>query len=654
MADSTLTSTQRYAAGALFAFALRQAQLRQTLPFDSFDATPNRCSSSNSSRSWSGNVAEGDSPILWTHPSHGLLRPVFSFLKIDSMAWLGLEETAVSSEAKHHIEAYLRIMVEEVNIDSSIRDELELALAKSVDAMLMSLETEKVPYSEWTANEMHGQCKSQVEHENIEEPHARSKSSDQKGNGLIFYNSDHHGVSMLVDIFLGYPKKVAILFILLSACVADSSQDKEKDSARRKGYDARHRSALRLLATWLDVNWKTVEAMEIMVAFSAMAAIKEQQRSQGDGSSKNKWAKWKRGGIIGVAALTGGALLAVTGGLAAPAIAAGFGALAPTLGTLVPFIGASGFAAVAGAAGSVAGSVAVAASFGAAGAGLSGSKMARRIGDVKEFEFKPIGGHHNQGRLAVGILVSGFVFKLSDFFSPWEAHEDNLERYALKWESKYLIAVSTAIQDWLTSTVTRELMRGGAMLTVLSTLVTALAWPAALLSATDFIDSKWTMAIDRSDKAGKLLAETLLKGLQGNRPVTLIGFSLGARVIFKCLQHLHDSGDNEGIVERVVLLGAPISLKEEEWIAARKMVSGRFINIYSTNDWILGVTFRASLLTQVLAGIQAVNLPGIENVDVTGIVEGHSSYLSTVPKIIEQLDLDSCQPAFTMLPKDLT
>lgn len=51
-------------------------------------------------------------------------------------------------------------------------------------------------------------------------------------------------------------------------------------------------------------------------------------------------------------------------GLAAPAIAAGLGALAPTLGTLIPVIGASGFAAAASAAGTVAGSVAVAASFG--------------------------------------------------------------------------------------------------------------------------------------------------------------------------------------------------------------------------------------------------------------------------------------------------
>jgi len=51
-------------------------------------------------------------------------------------------------------------------------------------------------------------------------------------------------------------------------------------------------------------------------------------------------------------------------GLAAPAIAQGLGALAPTLGSIIPAIGAGGFAAAATATGSVAGSVAVAASFG--------------------------------------------------------------------------------------------------------------------------------------------------------------------------------------------------------------------------------------------------------------------------------------------------
>jgi hypothetical protein len=33
----------------------------------------------------------------------------------------------------------------------------------------------------------------------------------------------------------------------------------------------------------------------------------------------------------------------------------------------------------------------------AAGAGLTGTKMARRVGSVDEFEFKAIGDNHNQG-----------------------------------------------------------------------------------------------------------------------------------------------------------------------------------------------------------------------------------------------------------------
>ncbi|KAD7479196.1 hypothetical protein E3N88_02332 [Mikania micrantha] len=412
---------------------------------------------------------------------------------------------------------------------------------------------------------------------------------------------------------LSYGRKVTVLYELLSACLADKPEDNKSKSKRRgRGYDARHRSALRLLTTWFDIKWITMEAIEIIVAWSAMAELKEEEAKEENQAPKSLWTKWKRGGIIGAAALTGGTLMAITGGLAAPAIAAGFSALAPTLGTIVPVIGAGGFAAVATAAGSVAGSVAVAASFGAAGAGLTGTKMARRTGSVDEFEFKAIGDNHNQGRLAVEILISGFVFEEQDFLRPWEGQLDNMESYALQWESKHLIAVSTAIQDWLSSTLAMELMRRGAMMTVLSSFLSAFAWPATLLYLTDLIDSKWTIAVNRSDKAGKLLAEVFIKGLQGNRPVILVGFSLGARVIFKCLQYLAETG-YDGIVERVVLLGAPVSIQGENWGTVRKVVSGRFINAYSTNDWMLGVAFRASLLSQGLAGIQAVNVPGIEN-----------------------------------------
>ncbi|CAN1122150.1 Transmembrane and coiled-coil domain-containing protein 4 [Linum perenne] len=276
--------------------------------------------------------------------------------------------------------------------------------------------------------------------------------------------------------------------------------------------------------------------------------------------------------------------------------------------------------------------------------------MARRTGSVEEFEFKPMGDSHNQGRLAVGIMISGFIFDEEDFFKPWEGLTDNLERYALQWESKNLIAISTAIRDWLTSTIASQLMRQGAMLTVMGALMAALYLPTTILAATSFIDSTWTIAIDRTDKAGKLLAEVLLNGVHGNRPVTLVGYSLGARVIFKCLQTLAETERNAEVVERVVLLGAPVAIKNENWGAARKMVAGRFVNAYSTNDWMLGVAFRANLLTQGLAGIQPIEVPGIENVDVTEYIEGHSSYLWAAGDILERLELDTYFPVFKNTP----
>ncbi|KAL3377937.1 hypothetical protein AABB24_004048 [Solanum stoloniferum] len=651
MSSSTLTPMQRYAAGALFGLALHQAHIHQTCPLGFPSDKEDRISNGSS------NDSVSDDPQLWVHESSGLLRPIFKFLEIDKKAWSGLEETAGSSSPKHHVGALLRsLSVSEEGAESSSEAaDKELDLAKAIDAMASSMErtSHNVSKKEKQCEYEHKcreklsladtQSRSEVENTtNVENHQEKSKKPSSIEQAHLESVSGFDEKPVEEASTLEYSRKVNVLYQLFSACLAQSSEE-SKNYTQRRGYDARHRVALRLLATWFDVKWIKVEAIETTIACSAMA-LKEEELKEQSRSPKSSLAKWKRRGIIGAAAVTGGTLLAVTGGLAAPAIAAGFGALAPTLGTLVPVIGASGFAAVAGAAGSVAGSVAVAASFGAAGAGLTGSKMARRIGDVDEFEFKAIGENHNQGRLAVEVLISGLVFKEEDFVRPWEGQYDNSERYVLQWESKNLIAVSTAIQDWLTSRLAMELMKRGAMMTVLKTLLTALALPATLLAMTDFIDSKWAIAVDRSDKAGKLLAEVLQKGLQGNRPVTLVGFSLGARVIFKCLQVLSESENTSGLVERVVLLGAPIAIKNMNWEAARKVVAGRFVNAYATNDWMLGIAFRASLLTRGLAGIQPVDVPGIENVDVTELIDGHSSYLWATQKILDLLELDAYYP----------
>lgn len=617
MASAQLSSTHRYAAGGLFALALAQAQLHQHseigFGFPPVIDTPHDDSAASSA------VSDGDGELPWSLETSGLVRHVFRYLGIDQKAWIGLESTSVSADAKDHIAAFLKMLTEDDEESQKLAAD-QAALAKAVDAMVES-----------TKEKQDSGASSKVE-----EPRTQM---EQLANG----EQNNWGLSEAK--VLSKERKVAVLYTLLAGCVGDphevtGEESPAEDLVVRAGYDARQRVALRLLVLWLDIDWSKVGAMEQMVAYMAMAAQKENEEKHvhDKEATGSTWEQWKRGSMIGAAALTGGTLLAITGGLAAPAIAAGMAAI----GSAVPILGASGLSAAAAVAGSAVGSAAVAASFGAAGARLTGMKMARRMSDIDEFQFETLGGNHQQGRLAVEIVVSGIAFKPEDFVQPWEAPDGDLERYALRWETEHVVAVSSAVQDWLTTTATKEVIKRGAMYTVLGGLLSALSTPLSVLGATDLIDSRWAIAIDRSEKAGKLLAMVLLQGGQGSRPVTLMGYALGARVIFTCLEELAKHGDaGIGIVERVVLLGTPQNLDKTRWESVRKVVAGRFVNGFSTNDWVLGVVYRANFLSQGLAGLQAVDVHGIENVDLSDMVDGHTSYLTSLKHILRGIDIDS-------------
>ena len=117
--------------------------------------------------------------------------------------------------------------------------------------------------------------------------------------------------------------------------------------------------------------------------------------------------------------------------------------------------------------------------------------------------------------------------------------------------------------------------------------MSALQLPIVLTKLSYLIDNPWTVSMARANAAGLILADSLIDRHLGLRPLTLVGFSLGARVIFSALRELARRGAF-GIVQNVFLFGSPIVANRDEYIRVRSLISGRFVNGYASNDWILG------------------------------------------------------------------
>lgn len=167
---------------------------------------------------------------------------------------------------------------------------------------------------------------------------------------------------------------------------------------------------------------------------------------------------------------------------------------------------------------------------------------------------------------------------------------------------------------------------------------TLLTFAIVLTKLGYLIDNPWSNALDRAKSAGRILADVLIHRHLGVRPITIIGFSLGARVIFYALLELAKQ-QAFGIVQDVFILGTTVTASTKTWIQVRSAVSGRFVNGYSRNDWVLNYLFRAtSGGLSTVAGLRAIEgVPGLENVDVTDKIAGHMSYRTFMPLILDQL-----------------
>lgn len=396
-----------------------------------------------------------------------------------------------------------------------------------------------------------------------------------------------------------------------------------------ESYPAHSRVLLQHLCASFQLPPSTLLAQESAVASTLLAAatqLSEVEKRKTDDSAR----KWK----VGLATVAGAGLLAVTGGLAAPLLAAG-------LGTVLGGIGLAGTA-VSGLLGTLAGSsVLIGGLFGAMGGRMTGRMVDRYAKEVEDFKFLAVKkSEERRHKLRVAVGISGWVTEDADVDAPWKVLSgETCEPFALRWELEALLRLGVSLKAVIRSYVWQYAGFELARRTLLGALAAGL-WPLGLLKMAKVIDNPFSVGISRADKAGKVLAEALIARVQGERPVTLVGYSLGAKVIYSAMLELA-AQNTFGLVENVILVGTPAPSDSKSWTRIRSVVCGRVVNVHSTRDYILGLIYRASSIRLDVAGLQAVeDVNGVENFDVTHLVESHDQYRFVVGQILKSIGFE--------------
>ncbi|KAF5659663.1 DUF726 domain-containing protein [Fusarium heterosporum] len=240
-------------------------------------------------------------------------------------------------------------------------------------------------------------------------------------------------------------------------------------------------------------------------------------------------------------------------------------------------------------------------------------------------------------RLRLVVAVNGWVIDRDNLTNAWKILGDNGEVYVLRWEMNVLANIGTALETVVKSSAWTAAKKAIASRTIFANLIEA-TWPTELMKVSKIIDNPWSMGMVRAEKAGTVLADAIMRSkIQGDRPVSLIGFSLGARAIYVCLMILAERRQF-GLIDSVVLMGTPAPSESRVWLTLKSVVSGRLINVYSENDYLLGFLYRTSNIHFGVAGLQRIQgADGVENHNVSNLVNGHLRYSTLIGRILKDI-----------------
>lgn len=336
--------------------------------------------------------------------------------------------------------------------------------------------------------------------------------------------------------------------------------------------------------------------------------------------------------LVAGGAATGVALIPLSF-MAAPAVAGAlgtylsggtlFGAAASSHG--LAMLGGGSLAA--GGFGMAGGTTVVTATGGALGATLGTVTTSAYVRSDKSFAIKKL----QDGTGPAVLVVSGFLTEGSDEWGTWrpmlEVAFPRRPIYRVHWGSKELAAFSAmlgsgGVKAWA-AVIAKEWGKKA------SKRAARLVGPiGAVLAAADVVANPWTVARTRADMTGAALADVLARVDQG--PFTLIGHSLGARVIANAASALGTRG--ESTVADIHLLGAAMGRKKD-WRMLDASVQGTIYNYWSDRDQVLGKLYRAAEFGSIPVGLEGFKptYPHMKNVNLSRKVGAHNDYFNLAP-----------------------
>lgn len=163
---------------------------------------------------------------------------------------------------------HLRLLAEESADKSSDAAEKECALANGVDAVSSKMEMSVAESNSKKEKQLEyvNACKEKIA---TPDPEANQESKFKEEQKPVNSKKEIDIVKQEVRQsivesdakpieeakMLSNQRKMTVLYDLLSACLANIPEDNKDSTKGGKGYDARHRVALRLLTTWFDIKW---------------------------------------------------------------------------------------------------------------------------------------------------------------------------------------------------------------------------------------------------------------------------------------------------------------------------------------------------------------------------------------------------------------